>query len=366
MKVLVIGGTGMFGSRLCDLLLRDGMDVTVAGRRSNGSKKTCTNHANMALNFAQIRRKPPNLQYIALNREGPLAALAGFDVIVDAAGPFHAYGGDPYRVARAAIAAGAHYFDLCDNADFCQGISILDGKAKAAGVTVASGMSSVPAVSSAAVDALCDGHTPLMIETAILPGNKAERGRSVVESILSQTGKFYYEKQAGRDVNVRSWSAPRSYDLGQYSRQGWRIEVPDQRLFPDHFNCLNVTFRAGLELSVMRYGLGVLSFARSKLDFGMPRWFVSAMLFGARMLAPFGTDRGGMLIQVTLAQGAGFIRKTWIMRAENGDGPYTPAIAIRAACRDLVVLKRGAKPALSLIPLGKIEDFFLTSTLKLT
>ena len=348
----------MFGSRLCDLLVRDGLDVTVAGRGLNRGGKFCTNHAKVRQNFVQNRQNTPELPYITIDRDGPLDGLAGFDVIVDAAGPFHAYGGDPYRVARGAIAAGAHYFDLCDNADFCQGINVLDGEAKAACVTVASGMSSVPAVSSAAVTALCDGQTPLMIETAILPGNKAERGRSVVESIISQTGKLYVEKQRGRGVNVRSWSAPRSYDLGRYTRQGWRIEVPDQRLFPDHFNCPTVTFRAGLELALMRYGLGILSFIRSKLDFEIPHWFVSAVMFGARALAPFGSDRGAMIVQVTLPQGTGFICKSWIMRAKNGDGPYTPAVAIRAACRDLAAQDPGAKPALSLIPLEKIEDCF--------
>ena len=348
----------MFGSRLCDLLVRDGLDVTVAGRGLNRGGKFCTNHAKVRQNFVQNRQNTPKLPYITLDGDGPLAGLAGFDIIVDAAGPFHAYGGDPYRIARGAIAAGAHYFDLCDNADFCQGISVLDGEGKAACVTVASGMSSVPAVSSAAVTALCDGQTPLMIETAILPGNKAERGRSVVESIISQTGKLYVEKQRGRGVNVRSWSAPRSYDLGRYTRQGWRIEVPDQRLFPDHFNCPTVSFRAGLELALMRYGLGILSFIRSKLDFEIPHWFVSAVMFGARALAPFGSDRGAMIVQVTLPQGTGFICKSWIMRAKNGDGPYTPAAAIRAACRDLAAQDPGAKPALSLIPLEKIEDCF--------
>jgi hypothetical protein len=81
-------------------------------------------------------------------------------------------------------------------------------------------------------------------------------------------------------------------------------------------------------------------------------------MFGARALAPFGTDRGGMIVRVSLPQGTGFICKNWIMRAENGDGPYTPAVAIRAACRDLAALESGAKPALSLIPLDKIEDCF--------
>ena len=334
MKVLVIGGSGAFGSLLCEMLKRDGVDVTVAGR--SGGRGT-----------------------VVLDRDGPLAGLAGYGVIVDAAGPFHAYGDDPYRVARAAIANGAHYFDLCDNADFCQGISALDGAARAAGVSVVSGMSSVPALSSTVVDALRDGQTPLMIESAILPGNKAPRGRSVVESILSQTGTDYVTRQAGKDHTVRSWSEPRRYDLGKgMRRQGWRIEVPDQRLFPKHFNCPNVTFRAGLELGVMRYGLAALSWLRSKLRFGVSGWLVSLVMLGAKTLAPFGSDRGGMSVEVTVPQGAGFVRKTWVMRAINGDGPYTPGIAVRAACRDLDTLPRGAFAALSVVSLAQVEACF--------
>ena len=357
LKILVIGGTGMFGSRLCDLLARDGHTVTIASR----SKPKCTKRSIGGKSFVQNSQKTIDLSSFThreFDRNGSLTDFDAYDVIVDAAGPFHAYGDDPYRIAKAAIGAGTHYFDLCDNAEFCQGISMLDGRAQAAGITVASGMSSVPAISSAVVEALRDGHSPLIIETAILPGNKAPRGRAVVESILDQTGLFYIEKQGGRGVPTRSWSAPRTYDLGPYKRQGWRIEVPDQRLFPDHFNCPTVSFRAGLELGVMRYGIGVLSFVRSKLGFAIPNWFVSLMMVGANAVEPFGTDRGGMIVDVTVPQGAEFIRKRWTMRAINGDGPYTPAIAIRAACRDMAILKRGASPALSLIPLNKIEGCF--------
>lgn len=367
MKILVIGGTGMFGSRLCDLLARDGHVVTIASRRKpQRTKRTFGGRSSV-----QNGHSSPDLSdflHLEFDRNGPLIAFDAFDVIVDAAGPFHAYGDDPYRIAKAAITAGAHYFDLCDNADFCQGISVLSDVAKAANVAVYSGMSSVPAISSSVVDSLCDGQAPLMIETAILPGNKAPRGRAVVESILNQAGLFYVEKQGGRDVRVRSWSAPRTYDLGPDKRQGWRIEVPDQRLFSDHFNCPTVTFRAGLELGVMRYGLGFFSFVRNKLGFKIHNWMVSVMMLGAKWLMPFGTDRGGMQVAVTTVQGSEFICKTWTMWAEKGDGPYTPAIAIRAACRDLGGLKTGAGPALSMISLPNIEACFedLAITTKVT
>jgi uncharacterized protein YbjT (DUF2867 family) len=69
---LVIGGTGMFGSRLCDLLARDGLDVTVAGRGLNRGGKFCTNHAKVRQNFVQNRQNAPELPYITLDRDGPL------------------------------------------------------------------------------------------------------------------------------------------------------------------------------------------------------------------------------------------------------------------------------------------------------
>jgi len=341
MNILVIGGTGAFGARMSELLARDGHTITIAAR-------------SVTTGEGELRGQ--KVSYLTFDRNGALDGFDAFDLIVDAAGPFHAYGDHPYRVAQAAIAVGVHYFDLSDNADFCQGIRALDGKAKAAGVCVISGMSSVPAVSSAAVDALRAGQTPLVIESAILPGNKAPRGRAVVESILNQTGMAYPTRQGGKSVTVRSWSDPRWYDLGEYRRQGWRIEVPDQRLFPDHFNCETVAFRASLELGVMRYGLGVLSYLRAKLGFGMPSWLISLVMVGARLLAPFGTDRGGMAVEVTLPRGAGFIRKTWRLRAKSGDGPYVPGIAVRAACRNIEALKAGASPALSLITREQIED----------
>lgn len=337
MKILVIGGTGAFGARLCDLLDRDGHVVTIATRTAPVSDK---------------------FRHLPFDRNGALDGLRDFDVVVDAAGPFHAYGDDPYRIAAAAIDVGVHYFDLCDNADFCHGISTLNSKAQAAGVAVVSGMSSVPAISSAVVAALCDDQRPLMIDSAIMPGNKAPRGRSVVESILNQVGHSYQEVQGGKTVQVRSWSEPRRFSLGQERRQAWRIEVPDQRLFPDHFDCPTVSFRAGLELGVMRYGLAAFSWMRGKFGFGVPKWLVSGMMTMAKLLAPFGTGTGGMVVDIVLPDGEGFIRKTWTMIAKNGDGPYTPAMAVRAACRDLHEIPLGAYPALGVVSLDQIEACF--------
>ena len=85
---------------------------------------------------------------------------------------------------------------------------------------------------------------------------------------------------------------------------------------------------------------------------------VSGGLAIAKLLAPFGTDIGGMVVTVTVPDGTGFTRKIWTLLAENGDGPYTPTIAIRAACREIEKLPHGAYPALGVVGLDAITSCF--------
>lgn len=95
MKVAVIGGTGVFGERLVRRLLRDGHQLVVVGRGADA----------LARLAAEL-----GVETLALNRAADLAPLWALapDVVVDAAGPFHGYGSDPYRLPRTAIAQRVH------------------------------------------------------------------------------------------------------------------------------------------------------------------------------------------------------------------------------------------------------------------
>lgn len=338
MKVVILGGSGVFGSRLARLLARDGHELILAARR--GCDALAAELGALSLRFE--RGQDPS----ALFQDRP-------DLLVDAAGPFQAYGDDPYALARAAIAAGVNYIDLSDDADFTTGIKALDESAKARSVYVLSGVSSVPALSSCVVADLATGPI-LAIDAAILPGNRAPRGRSVMAAILTQVGQPLRVREGGVWREKPGWSASKLYHLpGGLIRRAWLNRVPDLECFPVHFDAPTVTFRAGLELGLMGWSLAALSKLRQWLPVPVPVPLGLAH-WAAGLLEPLGSDMGGMVVSVTQLEDGQVITRNWRLLAQGGDGPYVPAIPARA-----IVSAGGATPgaraALAPLPMSAME-----------
>lgn len=322
--VLIVGGTGVFGSRLAQrLIAADQVRVVVAGRDATRLAAFCARYGG---------------EFRALDRGGVLDGLLGDiapAVVVDAAGPFQDYGDDPYRLVRAAIVAGCHYLDFSDDAAFTAGVESLDAAARTAGVVVLSGVSSVPAVSAAAVRALADDLDTIdCIDTVILPGNRAPRGLSVVRAILAQVGRPMRLWRGYRWTTVPGWSGPARIALGVPGRAplGMRwaslIGVPDLLLFPKRFGAQSVLFRAGIELPLMHLGLWLLSWLvrLGVLDSLAP--FAPALQSLAAALERYGSDRGGMRVAVTGTRRDTHtrVRRDWTLIAEAAAGPEIPAL----------------------------------------
>ncbi|MEM7507234.1 MAG: DUF4166 domain-containing protein [Pseudomonadota bacterium] len=347
--VLILGGYGVFGGRLARLLLEDGARVLVAGRSRSRAQNFCRTHGGTPLITC---------------REDLTAALLhehGVQVLIDAAGPFQAYDTDPYRLADAAIEAGCAYLDLSDDAGFTAQIAGLDPAAQAAHVPVISGVSTVPALSAAAVATLGQGLEQIgLIDTAILPGNRAPRGLSVMRAILGQAGRPLRLWRGGRWREVPGWSSPRRIALpGAGSRWASFIGAPDLALFPEHFGARSVLFRAGLELRLLHFGLWFMSIP---VRWGVIRSLAPAarpMRWLARCFEPFGTDRGGMRVSVAGRDAAGKPSlRTWSLIAEEGDGPFIPAIAANLLVKRIAqgTLAPGARAALADLSLSEVED----------
>src|SRR5437016_1537472 len=110
MKILILGGYGTFGGRLARLLADDKrIALIVAGR-------SAAKAAAFAVNLPHGAERTG----VAFDRDGDVVAqlrAVAPDLVVDASGPFQAYGADPYRVVRAALDLRVSYLDLADGSD---------------------------------------------------------------------------------------------------------------------------------------------------------------------------------------------------------------------------------------------------------
>lgn len=345
MRVVILGGYGVFGSRLAELLVRDGHDVVITGRDT--------------AKLTELAERL-NCRYMALDhRNEPLALFGLFpEVVVDATGPFQNYVSDPYIVPRLCLEHGADYLDLSDDAEFTQGITQLDDCARSGNRRLLSGASSVPGISSAIAADLCAGMDEIfLIDTAIVPGNRAPRGASVISSIVSQLGTSSRVYRGGVWRSQPCWSDPRQIKLAtNMSRTARFIEVPDIRLFPKFFGAKSVIFRAGLELSIMNMGMRLIAAIRRRWMFSFTPELAETCRKVANLFLPFGTDRGGMRVFVVGRIDKEVIRREWRLIAEAGDGPYIPAVAARALIRKLSSVPAGSRACLAEASRMEIES----------
>lgn len=357
--VLVVGGYGVFGTSVCRMLAAGGERVLVAGR----------NLAKAEAVARSIRAGDQKADVAALecDKTADLAGTlrrTGARLLIDAAGPFQ---GQDYATAETCIAEGVHYVDLSDARCFVAEFGRLDAAAKAAGVTAVSGASSVPGLSSAVVDHLTHDMKEVdSIASAIMPGNRAPRGHAVVAAILGYVGKPIPVLRNGGMAEAYGWQdlrrlplrIPDGRDLGH--RWVSACDIPDNVLFPGRYRGVDtVTFHAGLELGLMHLGLWALSWPVRWGVFSGLTPLAPLALRIADVLRGWGSDSGGMVVEVrgTMADGAER-RRRWTLIAGSGDGPQIPAVPAVILARKLARgwSRTGAAPCLGLFDVSEFEQ----------
>ena len=353
--VLILGGYGVFGGRLARRLSRNAdRRVIIAGRNLDKARSLAD---KLGCEAEEIDARAADL----IDRVSDLEP----DIIVDAAGPFQAYKDDPYRVARIAMQVGAHYLDLSDDGPFTAEISQLDDSAVKAGVSILSGVSSVPALSSVVAAHLAAGIEDVhAIDIAILPGNRAPRGLSVIRSILGQVGRPLRLWHGNAWTSRPAWSDLKRIDLhvvgapSVTKRRASLIGAPDLLLFPEAFGARSVTFRAGLELSLMQFGLWVLHWLPRLKLFPSLEGLAVPLKWIADRLETIGTDRGGMHVCLTGQSADGLmLQRVWTLIVEQGDGPFIPGLPAEVLIEKICMgeIDPGARPGLREFSLPEFE-----------
>lgn len=322
LKVLLVGASGVFGSRLAErLALEPGVALTLAGRR------------RAPLDAMVARIGTGNVRI--LDRDHIAARdVADIDLVIDAAGPFQ---DKATSLLEAVIAAGIDYLDLADARAWVTGFDRFDRAARASGSALITGASSIPALSHAVIDRLTAGWQAIdSIRIHILPGNRAPRGRSVVDAILSYVG---HKVRVFRDGAWRydwGWGGLHRVDAGIAGRRWASVcDTPEQDLLVARFAPRrDALFFAGMELPLLHLGLWLCAWPVRWGLIASLRPVAGPMLTIAEWVKPFGSDRGAMIVEVAGqgADGASLVSR-WRLNADANRGPYVPVLAAVAMVR---------------------------------
>jgi hypothetical protein len=368
MRLLIVGGYGTFGGRIVELLESDArLTLIVAGRSVASAQSFCVGRGGVAATLAPAR----------FDRDGDLPvqlkALAP-DIVVDASGPFQAYGEGAYRLVQACIEARIHYLDLADGSAFVGGVAAFDDAARGAGVYVLSGVSSFPVLTAAVVHRLA---APLArvdeISGGIAPSPYAGVGANVIRAIASYAGQPV--AYLGRTAKIigRPFTQQRRSTIAPPGRLPLRstmfslVDVPDLRALSKHWpDAKRVWMGAGPVPEVLHRALIACAWL---VQLGVVRSLspLAPMMHWATNRLRWGEHRGGMFVEVKGADARGVaLTRSWHLLAEGDDGPLIPSMAVQA-----VVLKHlagappraGARACVDDVELEDYERLFAVRTI---
>jgi hypothetical protein len=354
-RILLVGGTGAFGSLLAGhLAVVPGIELILASRsqsKASGLADKLRAGATARISACRFDRNG--------NPQRQLDSIKPW-LVIDASGPFQSC---DYAFAGAAIACRAHWIDLADARGYLLGFATaLDALAKDHGVTAIAGASSTPALSSAVVAELTKGWQRVdTIDLAIFPGGAGKVGRAVIAAILSYAGTPIPQWRDGKQHEVRGWSWPvrtNVPDLGQ--RFISSVETADDALLAQAFSVRDrVAFYAGLESRLEHFGLAALAALPAHgLPLDLTR--LAPLLARARRLTGlWASDRGAMTVEVTgLDETGAHACAHWRLLAGRGHGPHVPILPALALTRRLLAAPAvpGARTGCCELALAAIES----------
>lgn len=345
-RVLVLGGYGFFGHRICTALAKNSaVDLFIAGR--DGDKA-----AQLASELGIATEKAFAVDAHAESFASVLQDHR-IDTLVNTAGPFQQQN---YQVPLAAIDAKCNYVDIADSREFVMGIDALDARARESGVTIVSGASSVPALTTAVIDRFLPAFDRLdSVRIGIASGAKSP-GIATVRGIFSYCGKPFEWKDGGQWTTTYGW-----LDLSRHrfpNPVGTRLlgscNVPDLSIIPSRYPTVRTaTFQAGFARHIGHLvvwalaGLVKLRLLRSAVPLAPLLNRISVWI------EPFVSDKGAMFVQMEGRSNDGTpLRKTWNIVAKNNHGPNIPCGASIAIVNRLAAgesLPKGAMPCVGLI-----------------
>lgn len=363
LRLLIVGGYGSFGSRIVELLEDEPrLTLIVAGRSLKRARDHC----------ATRKSARAELVPAALDRAGDLTremARLAPDIVIDASGPFQAYGDGQFGLVEAAIAQGAHYLDLADSADFVMGISALDQQARTAGVHVLSGVSSFPALSAAAMRHITRGMTRIdSIRGGLAPSPYADLGLNVMRAIASYAGQPIAIRRNGGPATGYPGTEQMRFTIAPPGGVPLRnrlfslVEVPDLRALAELWPAARDIWIGAAPVPEIFHRAFIALAWLVRLRLVRSLAILAPVIHRVTSALRWGEHRSGMFMDVRGADETGKpVRRSWHLTAEGDDGPYIPAMAVAALVRktlDEQAPEPGARAATRDLELADYERLF--------
>jgi len=349
--VLVLGGYGNFGQPICRALAGDDtIRLIIAGRDAARALAFCVSlgAANASGVALDAQAKDLNRRLVELN----------VDTVIHTAGPFQGQG---YDVAAACISAGCNYIDLADARDFVCGIGALDQAARANGVLLVSGASSVPALAGAAVDALLPDFSTLHEIRQGISSSAKTPGLATMQAVFGYCGKPFHRLEDGAERTTYGWQDLKLHDYP--APVGRRLlascDVPDLDLFPRRYpGVRTVTFHAGVGNPIAHLATWLLSsFVRKGWMKSLLPWAPTLRRLN-QLLEPFGSDNSAMHVELRgLDQQGAPLTRRWCLVASNNHGPQIPCGAAIALARKLASGQLRLEGAMPCVGLLKLDEY---------
>lgn len=206
-RIVVLGGTGFFGSVAVRLLEADGVAAVRASRRASADVQVDVEQA------ASLR---------ATLREG--------DVVIDTVGPFQERSS---ALVEAAMETGCDVIDISDSLAYTQKVYGLQGRIEESGIRVLTACSSLSAVSAAMVS-LSGVTDPVRVTEVLAPATRYTANPGSGGSLLRSVGRPIRILRQGQLTTVTGWSEARTFRLPSPigTIRGYLCESPDAVTLP--------------------------------------------------------------------------------------------------------------------------------------
>ncbi len=352
MKVLIIGGYGTFGFGMAERLAdQSGLELILAGRSLTKAQTACARLSGAAtFTPLQLNRNAFTLDFKP-------------DLIIDASGPFQAYGNQ--TVVDYCLAQRIHYADISDDGNFVAAVMAQNDAAKLAGITLISGLSTCPVLSAIGlreIERIIGPATDVTI--GIAPSPKADLGRNVVAAVVNYAGQTRVSVlRNGHIVNVAGLTETRDETICvpgdvPLPRLPFAVaDAPDALVLQRDFSGLNNIWTGAGTRPVWLHRLLVLLSKGVAKGIG-PKLTPFADLFHrARGMFRIGIHRGGMVVHASNTNDAA----SWHLVAEGDHGPRIPALPVVALVRDMMrgnTSKPGAYSGHQVIGLAELGPEF--------